>query len=84
MIQLTLIHILNRPVPNQHIFDGKIIPGPSSMFQLCDIIDPEITVLIRNKEYIKSHSTVSRLSLHGYKYSQIKIEIRWILLSMRF
>lgn len=84
MIQLTLIHLLNRPVPNQHIFDGKIMPGPSSMFQLCDIIDPEIALLIRNKQYIKLHSTVSRLPLHEYKYSQIKIEICWILLSMRF
>lgn len=83
-MQLTLIHILNRLVPNQHIFDGKILPGPSSMFQLCDIIDPEIALLIHNKEYIKSYSTVSYLSLHKYKYSQIKIEICWIFLSMRF
>lgn len=46
--------INNGEPENKHIFDGKSIPGASSLYQMCDIIDPEISLMIHNPNYLKS------------------------------
>ncbi|KAI8637625.1 RNA polymerase III transcription factor IIIC subunit-domain-containing protein [Parasitella parasitica] len=46
-----------RQMPNQHVFDGKIVPGASCMYQICDLTDPDFTPITHNQDYIKQYST---------------------------
>ncbi|KAG1042171.1 hypothetical protein G6F43_011955 [Rhizopus delemar] len=57
---------------NKHIFDGHSTPGPSSMYQLCDITDPEITPLLYNKNYLQEEANVHS----GYYYQCVFDRIR--------
>lgn len=56
---ITHCHLLSVDLTNKHIFDGHSTPGPSSMYQLCDITDPEITPLLYNKNYLQEEANVS-------------------------
>ncbi|CAO3650424.1 unnamed protein product [Mucor fragilis] len=57
VIRTRSTHIEPKVEPVQYIFDGKIKPGSSSVYQLCDITDPDITPLIENPDYRKGYTT---------------------------
>ncbi|KAL9544406.1 hypothetical protein MBANPS3_007643 [Mucor bainieri] len=42
---------------NANIFDGKRKPGSSSVYQFCDITDPDFAPLLENPDYRKEYTT---------------------------
>ncbi|OBZ84692.1 Transcription factor tau subunit sfc1 [Choanephora cucurbitarum] len=60
------------PFNQNHIFDGQRVPGATSLYQLCDIIDPDITPLIRHPEYRKANCS----KFSGYYYQCVFERIR--------
>ncbi|KAK3696354.1 tau 95 subunit of transcription factor TFIIIC [Vermiconidia calcicola] len=47
---ITKVPGFKKPVGHVHMFDGKSMPDPSNMWQLCDLTDPTLQQLVRTAD----------------------------------
>ncbi|KAK4511326.1 uncharacterized protein ATC70_012541 [Mucor velutinosus] len=69
-------HVQSNVEPDQHLFDGIRKPGSSSVYQFCDITDPDIMPLFQNPDHRKEYTTKYSGFLYNCVFERLRKNLK--------